>query len=175
MSSAYLDRFVDEQRLLAANGHASEGEQQVVPLPRYMSQTGRRAAEVHLALAARSDLIDFAPEPIRAEDARRWSMMSRRVRNACSTRSVCDATRPGSDRPLIDRLLTQRAGLIERLSTRLPQEIDEVKIRLHGDFRLRHMLIVKDDIFITGFEGRRCLPLVEAPAQRRQRRAMWRA
>jgi maltose alpha-D-glucosyltransferase / alpha-amylase len=171
VSSAYLDRFVDEQRLLAANGHASEGEQQVVPYLRYISQAGRRAAEMHLALAARSDLVDFAPEPIRPEDVQRWiddvTARAERVLNALGLRR--DATRE-SDRPLIDRLLSQRAGLIERLSTRLPPEIDGLKIRLHGDFRLRHMLIVKDDIFITGFDGERCLPLAErrrkAPAAR---------
>jgi maltose alpha-D-glucosyltransferase/alpha-amylase len=171
VSSAYLDRFVDEQRLLAANGQAGESEQQVVPYLRYMSQAGRRAAELHLALAARSDLVDFAPEPIRPSDVHRWvddvTARAERVLYALGLRR--DATRE-SDRPLIDRLLMQRADLLERLGTRLPQEIDGLKIRLHGDFRLRHLLIVKDDIFITGFEGDRYQPLAErrrkAPAAR---------
>ena len=56
VTAAYLDRFVDEQRLLAASEHPGESEEQV-PYLRYMSQTGRRVAEMHLALAAsRRDL-----------------------------------------------------------------------------------------------------------------------
>jgi len=35
----------------------------------------------------------------------------------------------------------------------LPRGIDGLNIRQHGDFHLGQMLIVKDDIFITGFEG----------------------
>ncbi|MGA7806546.1 maltose alpha-D-glucosyltransferase [Bradyrhizobium sp.] len=171
VSSAYLDRFVDEQRLLAANGQAGESEQQVIPYLRYMAQAGRRAAELHLALASRSDLIDFAPEPIRPEDVHRWvddvTGRAERVLYALGLRR--DAMRE-SDRPLVDRMLSRRADLLERLGTRLPQEIDGLKIRLHGDFRLRHLLIVKDDIFITGFEGERYLALAErrrkAPAAR---------
>jgi maltose alpha-D-glucosyltransferase/alpha-amylase len=45
-----------------------------------------------------------------------------------------------------------------------------MNIRLHGDFRLGQMLIVKDDIFIIGFEGPPGRPLAErrrkAPAAR---------
>ena len=71
MTSAYLDRFVDEQRLLAASEHAGESEEQV-PYLRYMSQTGRRVAEMHLALASSDEFADFAPEPIRPADVQRW-------------------------------------------------------------------------------------------------------
>ena len=49
---AYLDRFVEEQRLLAASEHPGESDEQI-PYLRYMSQTGRRVAEMHVALASR--------------------------------------------------------------------------------------------------------------------------
>src|SRR5207342_2899419 len=35
----------------------------------------------------------------------------------------------------------------------LPDDIDAVKIRHHGDFHLGQMLIVKDDVVIIDFEG----------------------
>ena len=80
-----------------------------------------------------------------------------------------DAVRE-ADRPLVDRLLAQRDALHDRLSTLLPTDIDGSNIRLHGDFRLEQMLIVKDDIFIIGFEGDAAVPLAErrrkAPAAR---------
>ena len=71
VTAAYLDRFVDEQRLLAASEHVRESEDQVAYL-RYMSQAGRRVAEMHVALASNNELPDFVPEPIRHEDVQRW-------------------------------------------------------------------------------------------------------
>ena len=95
VTSAYLDRFVEEQRLLAASEHPGESEEQV-PYLRYMSQTGRRVAEMHLALASRDDIADFAPEPIRPEDV---AALDRRDRwpapSASSTRCSSAATRSG--------------------------------------------------------------------------------
>src|SRR6202011_185812 len=71
VTSAYLDRFVDEQRLLASSQHPAESEEQV-PYLRYMSQTGRRVAEMHLALGSNEELADFAPEPTKTGDVQRW-------------------------------------------------------------------------------------------------------
>jgi maltose alpha-D-glucosyltransferase/alpha-amylase len=58
-----------------------------------------------------------------------------------------------ADRLLVDQMLAQREDLHERLSTLLRADADGLNIRHHGDFNLGRMLIVKDDIFITGFEG----------------------
>jgi maltose alpha-D-glucosyltransferase/alpha-amylase len=58
-----------------------------------------------------------------------------------------------ADRPLIDQLLAESASLPERLRELLPDDTDGLNIRLHGDFHLGQMLIVKDDIFIIDFEG----------------------
>jgi len=38
---------------------------------------GRRLAELHLALAGNSELVDFAPEPIRPKDVQLWIRMRR--------------------------------------------------------------------------------------------------
>ena len=66
---AYLDRFVDEQRLLATREHEREGEEQIIPYLRLISQTGRRVAEMHVALASSRDVADFVPEPIKPDDS----------------------------------------------------------------------------------------------------------
>jgi len=66
-----------------------------------------------------------------------------------------------ADKPLVDRLLAQRDALHNRLSALLPSDVDGLNIRIHGDFRLEQMLIVKDDIFIIGFEGDPGLQLAE--------------
>src|SRR5260221_9554173 len=71
VTSAYLDRFVDEQRLLAGSTHPGESEEQV-PYLHYMAQIGRRVAEMHIALAGSDELAEFAPEPSRPADVEAW-------------------------------------------------------------------------------------------------------
>ncbi len=153
VTSAYLDRFVDEQRVLAASEHSGESEEQV-PYLRYMSQMGKRAAEMHLALAASSAFEDFAPQPIRSADVQRWiEETAARVERLFDTLKQQRDKISEADRPLVDQTLAQRAALLDRLKTLLPLDTSGLNIRHHGDFNLGRMLIVKDDIFITGFEG----------------------
>ena len=153
VTSAYLDRFVEEQRLLPASERPGESDEQV-PYLRYMSQTGRRVAEMHLALASSGELADFTPEPIRPEHVRLWTqevnLRAERVFEALQQRSTMVRE---SDRVLIDQLLAQRASLTDRLGALLPPDIGGLNIRHHGDFHLGQMLIAKDDIFIIDFEG----------------------
>jgi maltose alpha-D-glucosyltransferase / alpha-amylase len=170
VTSAYLDRFVDEQRVLAASDHPRASEEQV-PYLRYMSQMGKRVAEMHLALAASSAFEDFEPQPIRPADVQRWieDAAARVERVFDALKQQRDKTSE-TDRPLVDQTLAQRATLQNHLKALLPLESCGLNIRHHGDFNLGRMLIVKDDIFITGFEGDLRRPLDErrrkAPAAR---------
>jgi maltose alpha-D-glucosyltransferase/alpha-amylase len=153
VTSAYLDRFVEEQRLLAASEHPDESEEQA-PYLRYMSQIGRRVAEMHLALASSTEFIDFAPEPTRSEDVQRWTedVVARAERVFEVLRQRRDTVRE-ADRLLFDQALAQRATLHDRLRELIAGTIDGLNIRHHGDFHLGQILIVKDDIFIIDFEG----------------------
>jgi maltose alpha-D-glucosyltransferase/alpha-amylase len=119
-----------------------------------MSQIGRRVAEMHLALASRDDLPDFAPEPIRPDDVKRRidEVTSRAERVFDTLKQRRDSLRE-ADRQMVDQLLAERPALRDRLSAMLPADIDGLNIRHHGDFHLGQMLIVKDDIFIIDFEG----------------------
>jgi len=170
VTSAYLDRFVDEQRLLASSQHPGESEEQV-PYLRYMAQIGRRVAEMHLALASTDEFADFAPQPTAPADVRRLTeeMLARAERTFDALTQRRDAIKE-ADRALVDQLLAQRATLRGRLSTLLPPDIDSLNIRHHGDFHLGQILIVRDDIFIIDFEGEPRRPLDErrrkAPAAR---------
>jgi maltose alpha-D-glucosyltransferase/alpha-amylase len=153
VTAAYLDRFVDEQRLLAATEHPGEREEQI-PYLRYMSQTGRRVAEMHVALASNKDIPEFAPEPTKPEDIQRWigDIMARAERIFDTLKHRRETLRE-ADRPLADQLLAYQSTLPDRLKGMLPRDIEGLNIRHHGDFHLGQMLIVKDDIFIIDFEG----------------------
>jgi maltose alpha-D-glucosyltransferase/alpha-amylase len=111
------------------------------------------------------------PEPIRPSDVRQWTenILARAER-------VFDALRQRrgdfgeADRPLINQMLAQQAVLHDRLKALLPPDSGGLNIRHHGDFSLDRALIVKDDIFVTGFKGDLRLPIEErrrkAPAAR---------
>jgi len=153
VTAAYLDRFIDDQRLLAATEAPGESDEQA-PYLRYMTQVGRRLAEMHLALMAHSELPDFAPEPISPDDIQR-----RAADVVARAERICDAlsrSRDGmreADRALVDRLLALRSTFADRINALLRSDIDGLNIRHHGDFRLEQILIAKDDVFIIDFGG----------------------
>jgi len=152
VTSAYLDRFVEEQRFLTAE-EAGHSDEQTAYLRR-MDQVGRRVAELQLALASRDDIAAFAPEPIAADDARNWTEgVLQRAGRALGDLARRRSELAENDRQLVDALLSYRDLLPARLCELLPETVDVMKIRHHGDFHLGQMLIVKDDISIIDFEG----------------------
>lgn len=153
VTAAYLDRFVEEQRLLATSDGPAESEEQISYL-RYMAQTGRRVAEMQMALASRDDIEDFKPEPVTPQDVRQWiSEITAHAEDAFESLQERRSSVKEADRALIDQVLALRQSLRARLEALLPETVDGLKIRLHGDFHLGQMLIAKDDIFIIDFEG----------------------
>jgi maltose alpha-D-glucosyltransferase/alpha-amylase len=153
VTSAYLDRFLDEQRVLAAGDAYSESEEQTAYL-RYMSQTGRRVAEMHTALASRDDDPAFTPERAIPADIEQWvsDLVARAARVFDALKQRREAAKD-HDRLMIDEMLSHAAALQGRLGALFPDPAQILKIRHHGDFHLGQMLIAKDDIFIIDFEG----------------------
>ncbi|MFL9503291.1 maltose alpha-D-glucosyltransferase [Rhodopseudomonas palustris] len=152
VTSAYLDRYIDEQRVLVRSEEKAEGDQ-LTPYLHFMERTGQRVAEMHIALANHPEVADFAPEPINAEGSRGWAETV-----AASAERVLDELRrrrdtlKDTDRPLVDELLAGRETLMSRIHGLLGDD-GGLNIRHHGDFHLGQMLIVKDDIYIIDFEG----------------------
>lgn len=170
VTSAYLDRFVEQARLLTDTGSAPESEDQTSYL-RYIAQMGRRIAEMHVALASRDDIADFRPEPVTAGDVSIWTdEIVARADNIASQLQRIRTTSSTPDRLLIDELLAKGKNLRLRLMQLARGATEILKIRHHGDLHLGQMLIVKDDIFIIDFEGEPRRPLPErrrkAPAAR---------
>jgi maltose alpha-D-glucosyltransferase/alpha-amylase len=151
-STAFLDRYIEEQRLIPPDS-SGESQEQGAYL-RLMGHVGKRLAEMQLALASRDDIPDFAPEPIAADDLMTWGEQTRertqRILDELSRRSRSFSE---SSQTLVDRLLNYSDSLPARLGAMLPASIEAMKIRHHGDFHLGQMLMVKDDVYIIDFEG----------------------
>ena len=69
VTGAYLDRFIDDQRVLSAASPAESAE--LAAYLQRLRQMARRTAELQRALASRPDIADFAPEPITPGTSRR--------------------------------------------------------------------------------------------------------
>jgi maltose alpha-D-glucosyltransferase/alpha-amylase len=160
VSSGYLDRFIDDQRVLSPESRADDSELQSYLLR--MRTVGRRLAEMHLALASRDDIAEFAPESIGPEDIAAWTAsVAARARETFDALSQRRADMSAPNQELTDRLLADRDRILAEIEDLLPRELDAVKIRHHGDFHLGQMLIVKDDVAIIDFEGEPQRPVGE--------------
>jgi maltose alpha-D-glucosyltransferase/alpha-amylase len=152
VTNGYLDRYIDGQRVLAADSPTDDTE--LTAYQQWMRTIGRRTAELHRALASRDDVPDFAPEPITSEDIAAWTESV--VARARRTFAALSRQRSGlaeQSRAIADALLADPERTIAEIEALLPRTLDAVKIRHHGDFHLGQMLIAKDDISIIDFEG----------------------
>jgi maltose alpha-D-glucosyltransferase/alpha-amylase len=169
VTNAYLDRYVEERRLLSGEA-PTESDEQAAYLVR-MRQVGRRVAEMQIALASRDDVPDFMPQPITSADVVKWTEEAlRHARRAFGKLARHRSNANPADCALIEEILGHEASLPDYLRGLLPESIDAMKIRHHGDFHLGQMLVVKDDVVILDFEGEPQRSLAErrrkAPAAR---------
>jgi maltose alpha-D-glucosyltransferase/alpha-amylase len=129
---------------------------------------GRRTAEMHLALATESTRPAFAPEPLSKDDLAAASQESianaERVLQALEAALAGSALRVSPD--VVDRgkkLLASKDTLFEGLRSVAALDPTGSKIRIHGDYRLGHVLLSGSNIYIESFEGHPSWP---AAAQR---------
>jgi maltose alpha-D-glucosyltransferase/alpha-amylase len=152
VTSAFLDRFIDDQRVLSAAN--PEDNPELVSYLQRLRQIALRTGELQSALASRPDVPDFAPEPITAQDIAAWT--DRLVKRGNRTLDLLAQKRDTlseTDQAKCERILSSRAAAVEHIRHALPVEINAVKVRHHGDFHLGQVLVVKDDAFILDFEG----------------------
>jgi maltose alpha-D-glucosyltransferase/alpha-amylase len=169
VTNAYLDRYIDEQRVAPPDSPGESTEQASYLLK--MRQIGRRTAELHNAFASRSDMAEFAPEPIDADDASTWTdALVHRAQATLDELSRRRSELTEASRAVADGLLAGRDAALTKIRSLLSPVPRVDKIRHHGDFHLGQMLFAKDDVFIIDFEGEPQRSLAErrrkAPATR---------
>jgi maltose alpha-D-glucosyltransferase/alpha-amylase len=152
VTAAYLDRFVEELRLLASEDPAHSSELAAYQL--LMVHIGQRLAQMQLALASRDDIADFRPDPVTGHDVAGWiGDVMKRARRVHERLSAERERLAETDRAMATQLLDRMRDLEQMLQRYAPEKLDARKISHHGDFHLGQMLIVKDDVSIIDFEG----------------------
>ena len=112
---------------------------------------GTRTGEMHIALADETSK-DFRPEDFSLHYQRSlFSSFQSLVRETFGNISRIDDL-PDLKEDL-DNLLQKRNALLNRLKRIYDKKLDVLKIRIHGQYGLRHILFTGKDIALTDFGG----------------------
>ncbi|MBS0449512.1 MAG: maltose alpha-D-glucosyltransferase [Proteobacteria bacterium] len=149
-AAGYLQRFFESARsglqALPDDVHAAYMEQ--------VATLGRRTAELHAALARKSGLAAFDPEPYAEAD-----LAAARTRATATARSALALLE--RQLPLLTGDALAAARVVLGARQRIEQQLTEAAIdtsgmqrtRIHGDYHLSQVLLVKNDFVIIDFEG----------------------
>jgi maltose alpha-D-glucosyltransferase/alpha-amylase len=162
----YLTRYLDDA-LLSTGGRPSDLPDPDVFFLTLARQLGIRTAEMHRALVEHGpDDPNFVPEPIGAEDITHWrNELEAAAADMLAKLQRERATLPVSTQELADRLLARRDALLRQIRMLMPDEVEALKTRFHGDFHLGQVLVVKNDFSIVDFEGEPARPLADRRAK----------
>ncbi|HEV2977106.1 MAG TPA: maltose alpha-D-glucosyltransferase [Casimicrobiaceae bacterium] len=164
----YVEQFLDQYRSgTAATGAPGDVHGGYLALIRTL---GRRTAELHVAFATPNGDPAFAPEPIDERDLAEWARDARGIAEGAldrleRRRDALDA----SAQTEAKQILARRAAIVKRFDSFAKIRPLAAKTRLHGDYHLGQVLLVKDDFVITDFEGE---PMHSLAERRRKRSVM---
>ncbi|AWV88492.1 maltose alpha-D-glucosyltransferase [Bradymonas sediminis] len=168
-----LDRFYDR---VVTRAHRSEYPQGDITTdiddligsyPDAARLLGQRTADLHHALAQPSADPNFGSEGFSKlyQRSQYQSMRNLTGRVLAELRKKLD-TLPDALRPVAQRLLDSRDLLHRPALDLLPERIDAMRIRTHGDFHLGQVLHTGKDFIITDFEGEPARPVSERRIRR---------
>ena len=149
-TTSYLDRFFEEQRLMPASSPPEDAHG--IYLSR-MQETGARLAQLHEALSNADGDAAFEPRRMSKADLAAESKALAEKAEAMLEQLQGLQNPPEKARPMIAALAGRRKDVLARLKRETPKEPLPFYTRLHGDFHLGQVMIVKGDVFILDFEG----------------------
>jgi maltose alpha-D-glucosyltransferase/alpha-amylase len=120
-----------------------------------MARIGRRAAQMHLALAKGTDDPAFAPEPFDKTYRRAvFQDIHGKTRRILDQLEHARQSLAPDVALLAEQVLAQREQLASLLRKFRDTNVRGIKTRVHGEFDLRHLLFTGRDFMIVDFEGR---------------------
>lgn len=115
---------------------------------------GIRTAELHIALATNSIEKDFKPEPFSLHYQR--SLFSSIVSLLRETAQTIEHALPKLSGDLKDEvfeIIERKKGILDSFKQIYAKKFDALKIRIHGSYHLRKILITGKDLCIQDFGG----------------------
>jgi maltose alpha-D-glucosyltransferase/alpha-amylase len=162
----HLVRFLEE-RVAQPAAPAADAHGLYLAL---MHTLGTRTAQLHGVLAAAVDPT-LAPEPITAEDLDTWRRSASEAATAALDRlAELLAQLPPATAATAATVLARREALLHSVAAAPTELPGALKIRCHGDYHLRQVLLRRNDFIITdagatgqsvAAERRRCSPLAD--------------
>ena len=132
----------------------------------HMRRLGHRTAELHKALATPTDDPAFAAEPLTLADVMDTARDARGLADRAFRHLTALVDHGGQGtRPLAARLLDRKRECYDLIDSCAVEPIGAIKTRIHGDYHLGQVLVVKDDVVIIDFEGEPSRSLEERRAK----------
>jgi maltose alpha-D-glucosyltransferase/alpha-amylase len=132
---------------------------------------GMRTAEMHVALASRSDIPAFAPEPFsRLYQRSLYQSMRNLMGRVFADLNKALPRLPASGQEIARKVIAERPRILDMFGRLLDRLISTVKIRVHGDYHLGQVLYTGKDVVILDFEGEPARALSE----RKLKKSPWR-
>jgi len=120
----------------------------------HMTRLGLRTAELHKALATPTGDPAFAAEPLTLDDVRQVAVDTKALAERAFVHlQQIDKAASEHIRAGAARLLARRMDCLALIETLVREPVGAIKTRVHGDYHLGRVLVVKDDVIIVDFKG----------------------
>ncbi len=155
----HLQRFLDEVQLRPAEETRPILDDVHAASEALLHTLGRRAGELHRALAAPADDAALQPVPVGGGDVERWVTGVATAAERTLAQLAEEAEHlPEALRGKANEALARRQALRERIEAVRRCGFAGVACRYHGNFHLGQVLIAGNDVVLTNFQDDPLLP-----------------